>query len=336
MAFNAVFFMFRNRPVVQVRLGRCQKYAARLRSALLFPLSAGLLGALVLAAPAAKAQGAEQNGGVQAAAGSPEGTGGSAVCATCHADVVKDFAGNPHSRTHGGAGSTCESCHGDGKDHVEARGDKTKIWNPVNAQTRDGKALCLNCHKDRHQGFNESAHGRGDVNCLGCHDMHHSKADALLKEAQPQLCYECHGDERHDFSMPFHHQVNEGVVQCSDCHDPHGARARGETKAIGEENATCVKCHTESAGPWKHEHSAVKSEGCVACHTAHGGANKHMLKRADVSALCLECHAPASSPTAGAEVNTAHSFKPPRADCTSCHADVHGSNTSELFLRGPE
>ena len=49
----------------------------------------------------------------------------------CHEEVVPKFAQNPRSRIalmHGGQGSTCESCHGPGKEHVEAGGDVTKIF----------------------------------------------------------------------------------------------------------------------------------------------------------------------------------------------------------------
>jgi len=47
----------------------------------------------------------------------------SATCASCHKEVVRDFANNPHSRSAripGSKGFTCESCHGPGKAHEES------------------------------------------------------------------------------------------------------------------------------------------------------------------------------------------------------------------------
>ena len=42
---------------------------------------------------------------------------GAETCATCHEEVVKGFANNPHTKMvmmHGDNGVTCENCHGAG------------------------------------------------------------------------------------------------------------------------------------------------------------------------------------------------------------------------------
>ena len=57
---------------------------------------------------------------------------GSAVCKTCHPDVWASFYKNPHyksiaSGTEPPEQTGCESCHGPGKAHVEARGGKATI-----------------------------------------------------------------------------------------------------------------------------------------------------------------------------------------------------------------
>jgi predicted CXXCH cytochrome family protein len=115
-----------------------------------------------------------------------------ADCATCHKEVVKDFASNSHSRPvlmHGGKGVTCESCHGPGKAHAEA-GDVTMIFNPARATAKEVHEKCQTCHKARHANFERSVHDKGNVSCIGCHSIHSAGAPKhLLKMEQPQLCF---------------------------------------------------------------------------------------------------------------------------------------------------
>ena len=71
-------------------------------------------------------------------------------------------------------------------------------------------------------------------------------------------CFQCHTDLQPQFSMPFHHKVNEGLVKCSDCHDPHGTMQGKMLRTTASQNAICTKCHTEKAGPFVYEHPVVK------------------------------------------------------------------------------
>jgi len=199
--------------------------------------------------------------------------GASESCATCHEDVVKAFAENPHAKNLGSG-------------------------------QRDANASCLSCH---------SGHG-------GKNDQH------LLRAAQPGLCFECHADVKPDFSMPFHHKVEEGLMACTDCHDPHGSSGRGGLKSAAAQDAVCTRCHKEKAGPFVYEHDAVKTEGCTACHFAHGGANPGLLNRASVNTICLQCHSPSTNS------GTHHQAGKDQA-CTTCHADIHGSNVHSDFLK---
>ena len=83
-------------------------------------------------APAAKAASADTK-----AAAAPSGDFvGQDTCVTCHDEIGKKFADNPHTKMalmHGSSGVTCESCHGAGKAHVDGGGDITKIFNPAKA-----------------------------------------------------------------------------------------------------------------------------------------------------------------------------------------------------------
>jgi DmsE family decaheme c-type cytochrome len=257
---------------------------------------------------------------------------GGETCATCHEEVSKGFATNPHSKLalqHGNKGVTCESCHGAGKAHVEGGGDVTKIFNPAKATPKEVDAKCLGCHAAAHPNFTRSPHAKANVSCLGCHSVHASKQETLLKAPQPQLCFQCHSDVKPAFAMPFHHKVNEGLITCNDCHDVHGSFGNSNLKSTADKNAICTKCHTETRGPFVFEHAAVKAEGCVGCHTPHGSQNPRLLNMPNVSVLCNQCHSPVAAGTVHGKDAGSSSATP----CISCHTMIHGSNLSQAFIK---
>jgi DmsE family decaheme c-type cytochrome len=258
---------------------------------------------------------------------------GSDTCMTCHEDVAKGFATNPHSRLalmHGGKGVTCESCHGPGRAHVEGGGDVTKIFRFTKASATQIDATCLGCHAGAHPNFERSEHAKADVSCTSCHSVHKSTSEAsLLKVEQPKLCYQCHGDVKGTFAMPFHHPVNEGAVKCSDCHDPHGTFKQNNLKSTADENLICTKCHVETRGPFVYEHAAVKAEGCVGCHTPHGSQNARLLNMPSINTTCNQCHSQVAAGTFHSMGAGSQELTP----CTSCHTMIHGSNLNQAFLK---
>jgi DmsE family decaheme c-type cytochrome len=295
-----------------------------------------LLGVALFSAPAMAAPAKNEKPAAPAAKAAPEDFVGAETCATCHAEAAKGFADNPHAKLaqmHGGAGVTCESCHGAGKAHVEGGGDITKIFNPAKATAKEVDEKCLGCHQGKHANFERSAHGEGNVSCLGCHSVHASTTpEHLLKAAEPVLCFQCHTDVKPQFSMPFHHKVEEGVVKCSDCHDPHGTFGQKGLRSSAQQDAVCTKCHTETAGPFVYEHAVVKTEGCTACHTPHGGPNPRLLNRANVNTICLQCHSPSPNFTTALPSGPVHNQAAQYQACTLCHTNIHGSNVSPVFF----
>lgn len=283
---------------------------------------------------------------------------GSDTCATCHADVVRSFNTNPHlALRHPGNAVTCERCHGPGKAHVESGGDATKIFRFSTATPKQIDDKCLSCHAGVHPNFAHSPHGEAGVACTDCHSNHASLRDVshasdqqitnfirrdnvqsseaatyLLKASQPQLCFACHTDVKPAFSQPFHHQVNEGLMRCTDCHDPHGSFQPNQLQATADQNAICVKCHSENAGPFVYEHPVVKTEGCVACHSPHGSPNPRMLNVSNVNTLCLQCHS-ASINFHPAGAPSFHNQSTQYVSCTTCHTQIHGSNASDVFFK---
>lgn len=290
-----------------------------------------MLCAAALAAPPANGKGLAGSGQKDAAASS--GFVGSDTCATCHEEVAKGFASNPHTKMalmHGSNGATCESCHGPGKAHVDGGGDVSKIFNPAKSTPKEIDEKCLGCHVGAHPDFDRSPHAKAGVSCISCHSVHKSEDGAqLLKTAQPKLCFGCHSDVKPQFNMAFHHKVNEGVVSCSDCHDVHGTFGNNNLKSTADQNAICTRCHTETRGPFVYEHAAVKAEGCMGCHTPHGSQNARLLNMPNVNTLCNQCH----SPVAAATVHGMSAGSSELTPCTSCHTFIHGSNLNQAFIK---
>jgi DmsE family decaheme c-type cytochrome len=262
---------------------------------------------------------------------------GSVACASCHKEFVKAFADNPHvkmAESHGKSGVTCENCHGAGTAHAESA-DPSKIFNPAKGTAKEVEARCLECHQGEHSNFAPSGHGEANVSCVSCHSVHAGKGpEHLLRVVQPMLCFGCHADVKPQFSMAFHHQVEEGRMQCTDCHGPHGSIGRKGLKSAAQQDAVCVRCHSEKAGPFEYEHDVVKTEGCTACHFPHGGPNPRLLNRASVNTICLQCHFPSTnSATASMPMNVAHNPAAKDQPCTMCHADIHGSHKDAHFFK---
>ncbi len=322
--------MHRDGPVARLLVGAAPGKMPGLQVCFMLLLGAFMLCATAMAAPAKGAKPASTEA-TQPAASSD--FVGSDTCATCHAEVAKGFADNPHTKIalmHGKAGVTCEGCHGPGKAHVDGGGDVSKIFNPAKATPKEVDAKCLSCHAGTHPNFLRSPHAKADVSCIGCHSVHApGTPEHLLKAAQPQLCFQCHTDVKPSFDMPFHHRVNEGLVKCSDCHEVHGAFGKNNLRSTADQNRICTKCHTDVRGPFVFEHAPVKAEGCLACHTPHGSQNARLLNMPNIVVLCNQCHSPVAEGTihgmgAGSSTST---------PCISCHTMIHGSNLSPAFTR---
>ena len=330
-------FMHIDGPQRRLKMSAAPGKLPGLRALMMLMLGAGVLCATATAAPASKAKPAA-DGVVKTATAPVKDTNpanyvGSETCATCHDQVAKGFAGNPHTRMaqdHGKTEVTCENCHGAGKAHVEGGGDISKIFDPTKASPKEVDETCLGCHAAAHPNFDRSPHAKANVGCTSCHSVHAStEKEHLLKASEPTLCFQCHNDVKPSFSMPFHHKVNEGAVTCNDCHDVHGTFGNNNLKSTADQNAICTKCHTETRGPFVYEHAAVKAEGCVGCHTPHGSQNARLLKMPNINTLCNQCH----SPVAAATVHGMNAGSSELTPCTSCHTYIHGSNMNPAFLR---
>jgi DmsE family decaheme c-type cytochrome len=296
--------------------------------ALLLPLSA------LAQTPAAKPAASEQL---------PAGYAGAEACKGCHEDAFTKFEGTRMGRLflkqprNMAERLACESCHGPGKEHVDAGGGKGKggmITFAKNDPTPIDKRnqACLSCHtKGGRLFWQGSTHESRDVACTSCHRVMEavSRTSQLAKPTQIETCGTCHLQKRAAQMRYSRHPIDEGKMNCSSCHNPHGTP---NVSLLREPtpNDTCYRCHTEKRGPYLYEHAPVV-ESCSNCHEPHGTAQPNMLK-APLPRLCQACHIETRHPTSpyGPKDPASARFVFGRA-CNSCHVTIHGSNHPSGF-----
>lgn len=276
---------------------------------------------------------------------------GSETCQPCHEDIYSAFQKNPHNlvdtqKSRGWETRACESCHGPGAKHAESA-EKSAIVNPARLPAAEADRDCLKCHLNQptHIGRIQSSHAKNAVSCTACHSIHAHGPYGLVPRkvaAINEQCASCHTTVWAQFQRPYKHRLPEGAMSCVDCHNPHGSTFRANTQAYAANEPGCFGCHGNLRGPFTFEHAPVRLEGCGACHEPHGSANPHMLARAEVRFVCLECHAnlptapgPAkNTPALGGVPPSFHNLLSPQfQNCTVCHVKIHGSYVSQELLR---
>lgn len=263
---------------------------------------------------------------------------GSSGCAFCHADISAAFARNPHAVL--AAEQACETCHGNGGNHVASL-SAADIRNPGKLAPGASSAACLACHANTpsQAGRLQNGHATNQVACVACHRMHQSPERLLSRKPAVvnETCGGCHPAVRAAFSRPYTHKLLEGAISCIDCHNPHNRNMAPSMRMVAAANQPqCFTCHQEKRGPFLYEHAPVRNEGCSACHEPHGSANPRMLAANEQRVLCLQCHANLGRPgqTLGGTPSAIHDLDSGRYQkCSVCHITVHGSNVSRELLR---
>jgi len=254
-----------------------------------------------------------------------------APCNTCHEDLTKAFAANPHARL---IAASCASCHGDGAKHA-AEGEKSLISVPKGAA---GAKTCLTCH-GRTKTFTHAGsgpHATAAVNCTDCHSVHAPAAGnvALLRAASGAECAPCHPAQAREFAKPFAHHLGRASMTCYSCHNPHGGSGERGLKETISGELPCLTCHPEKRGPFVFQHVNGVNGNCLSCHEPHGSNNPKRLIRARIDQLCLECHTALPTGNLGSMPPSSHDLRLPRyQNCTVCHTAVHGSNSSPMLLK---
>ena len=267
---------------------------------------------------------------------------GNEVCKACHAAQFETFsqtmmgkiflfnARNEKER------QSCEACHGPGSNHVAAGGGRGK-GGLISFRKDSGESakvqneVCLSCHQSGMQNYWEaSPHAGRGIACVNCHTIMQKTSDKyqlakvddktvfFTKQAQTEVCLQCHLQRKAQLYRSSHMPVREGKITCTDCHNPHGTPNPAQLKQTSV-NENCYTCHTERRGPFLWEHPPV-FDNCANCHEPHGSVNERLLK-VRMPRLCNECHNSSHGVRNGA--NTYFFFN---RSCTNCHSQIHGSN----------
>lgn len=300
-----------------------------------------VIGAVALGLSAvAGVSAASKTTGVAAQQGS--GYAGDDTCLTCHEG--QSVKGSAHARaynprTPAATGNTCESCHGPGKDHAEAGGDKSKIVSFKALSVSEQNETCTTCHnRKQHALWEGSQHDQRNVGCASCHDVHQPKGEKLLSaKDEATLCGTCHRNVVNKQYRFNHMPVREGKMSCASCHNVHGSTNQKLLAAGTTVDESCTSCHQEKRGPYLWEHAPV-SDSCLTCHEPHGSNNDRMLV-AKQPFLCQRCHVTSRHPPTIYDgfllQSSQNANKIYGKACVNCHQQVHGSNApgGKAFLR---
>ena len=238
------------------------------------------------------------------------------LCLTCHNQGLNvPEKGSRHAALDLG----CDTCH-----TTHKTGPEMTAENRFHL-TKAAPALCVDCHDPKDASLQKAHQNQpfGTANCLQCHDPHQSAAPKLMakfehppfaekqcevchapakdgkvvltQKSAKDLCVTCHEDQvKLIATAKVQHPGAAG--ECTDCHNPHAGSTPGFVQP--DPVNACLTCHSEQADQAKkpHLHQPAFTQGCATCHEPHGGENQHLLRNANVNAVCLECHGPDRSP----------------------------------------
>jgi len=273
------------------------------------------------------------------------------ACGECHAQIVKNYPSSPHAALVADSKAPvdrqgCQGCHGPGRIHQAEENPEVISYTKLSA--KESSAACLRCHEKTMSPshWKRTAHGRADVGCVSCHQIHtdtdnglghaankkdpraavfvaRTEPKAMLKADESTLCGSCHAPVLAEFRGAAHHPVPEGKLACSDCHTPHASKnSKVNNDAL---KGKCVSCHTEKAGPFIFEHdpaAGFSGDACQDCHKPHGTNNPKLLNSV-TRGLCAQCHTD----------KLAQHYPGQTCWTAGCHVASHGSNTDRRFLK---
>jgi tetratricopeptide (TPR) repeat protein len=160
-------------------------------------------------------------------------------------------------------GITCESCHGDSKQHV-VNSRKDAVVNPMKLDPERRDSVCISCHLEgdtriEHVGRNVDDFKPGDR--IGDYLSYFVfSSDQLTSRGVSEI-------EQLSFSKCK--RVSGDRMTCMNCHDPHYSPPAAE-KARFYRNK-CLACHSQ---PKFSDSHFSENPDCTSCHMPKGTAEK--------------------------------------------------------------
>jgi hypothetical protein len=283
-------------------------------------------------------------------------------CIHCHSTdgvprpVKQEGGGWARETSAAELGIACESCHGPGKAHVDAReaekaaggaaasGGAAKsdptIANPKTMPAARSSETCGLCHAVTHSVDQERWYREGFVFRPGQElgkteivlrpfDPAHAAYVAEREKGDPDFVRngwwsdgEIRVSGREHSALDASPCFTKGTLSCTSCHSMHGYVSTDDQLKRGMDgDAACTQCHAEPKyAPERHAKHAPSSEGarCQNCHTPH---TTYGLQKA------IRTHR-VSSPSVATTLATGR----PNA-CNLCHLDKTLAWTQDALVR---
>jgi hypothetical protein len=188
-----------------------------------------------------------------------------AECLRCHMSAVEHSDSGTINRYRGlpflHAGITCESCHGDTRQHQVT--GKAVVVNPsrLNAGLRD--SICISCHLEGDISVERAGHSALDF-----------KPGDPISDYLAYFVYRGQGATRRgvseveQLSLSRCKQTSGDAMSCMSCHDPHYTPT-GPQEQAAFYRKKCLACHTGAAFATAHH---AQNPDCTSCHMPRAGA----------------------------------------------------------------
>jgi hypothetical protein len=182
-----------------------------------------------------------------------------ATCLRCHMSGVQHS--DPGSLNHyteepfHSGGITCESCHGDTKEHV-LTGGKAAVINPAKLDPERRDSICMSCHLEGDVSVEKD--GRSPVDFKPGEPISrylsyfvYASADATARGVS----------EVEQFNTSMCKRASGSKMSCTNCHDPHYTPPASERVAFYR--GKCLSCHNQAAFVIEHH---PENPDCTSCH----------------------------------------------------------------------
>ena len=197
------------------------------------------------------------------------------LCA-CHAGRVETVAETSHRLQFHEQKIGCESCHGPGSLHVNARRKLPKfagevdftIVHPGKLSREVNEAICARCHQ-RSAAF-ASVRGRSISQFRPGLPLTDFRIDYKPEQSDDAMTVVGHFEQMRESRC----YTESKTMTCTSCHDPHLSMQPAEK--IGYYRRKCLSCHESDGGcklPEKPRLQKSPKNNCMQCHMPKSGTD---------------------------------------------------------------